>query len=379
MQCSFCQLPNSLEFHSFLLLNIQTKNGDSEQGQSCDNPPGFEPSARPFFKHAVWWIIRAYINSQKASKRWLSTYNIIEVVKKGGKKERERGTETRIERDDMLQLYTEQEVQEKKRTVCIHTKETDGKGTRDDGIDVVKRRQERKKERGTVLNQKSQDDMPQHMERSFRTVHIPKKLAGTRDGERRKPPRQVEEEEDDDDDDDDEAGEAAAASAGQEPPAMVRIKLPHAITSAVQTSFQDFFSTIGLCYQSLSAKNSLLRKESGRAERERIAATTLCAVRALRCVGSVVSQGAKEGANGWSERAWGCAVDRARRNQMQPRVAFQCKDQWVVGVTGKCNLIQSLSPPPPSSFFSFFFLFFFGGDFFGFFLLLVEGEWVFMC
>jgi hypothetical protein len=90
------------------------------------------------------------------------------------------------------------------------------------------------------------------MERSFRTVYIPKKLAGTRDGERRKPPRQVEEEEDDDDDDDDdEAGEAAAASAGQEPQAMVRIKLPHAITSAVQTSFQDFFSTLGLCYQSL--------------------------------------------------------------------------------------------------------------------------------
>jgi hypothetical protein len=48
-------------------------------------------------------------------------------VKKGGKKERERGTETRIERDDMPQLYTEQEVQEKKRTVCIHTKETGGK------------------------------------------------------------------------------------------------------------------------------------------------------------------------------------------------------------------------------------------------------------
>lgn len=127
VQCSFCQLPNSLEFHSFLLLNIQTKNGDSEQGQSCDNPPGFEPSACPFFKHAVWWIIRAYINSQRASKRWLSTCNIIEVVKKGGKKERERGTETRIERDDMPQLYTEQEVQEKKRTVCIHTKETGGK------------------------------------------------------------------------------------------------------------------------------------------------------------------------------------------------------------------------------------------------------------
>jgi len=46
-----------------------------------------------------------------------------------------------------------------------------------------------------------------------------------------------------------------------------------------------------------------------------------------------------------SERgAWGCAVDRARRNQMQPRVAFQCKDQWEVGELGQGNLLQA-SPP----------------------------------
>jgi hypothetical protein len=109
------------------------------------------------------------------------------------------------------------------------------------------------------------------LERSFRTVYIPKKLAGTRDGERRKPPRQVEEEDDDDDDDDedDEAGEAAAASAGQEPPAMVRIKLPHAITSAVQTSFQDFFSTLGLCYQSLQKFSTTKGIWQSRAQRER--------------------------------------------------------------------------------------------------------------
>jgi hypothetical protein len=30
-------------------------------------------------------VVHAF-NSQKASKKWLSTYNIIEVVKKGGKK-----------------------------------------------------------------------------------------------------------------------------------------------------------------------------------------------------------------------------------------------------------------------------------------------------
>jgi hypothetical protein len=116
------------------------------------------------------------------------------------------------------------------------------------------------------------------MERSFRTVYIPKKLAGTRDGERKKPPRQVEEEEDDDDDDDDddEAGEAAAASAGQEPPAMVRIKLPHAITSAVQTSFQKNFSTIGLCYQSLQ-KISTQSRERER-ERENCSNEEVCSL-----------------------------------------------------------------------------------------------------
>jgi hypothetical protein len=68
-------------------------------------------------------------------------------VKKGGKKERERGTETRIERDDMPQLYTEQEVS-RKETDSLHTYQRNWrKGTRDDGIDVVKRRQARKKER----------------------------------------------------------------------------------------------------------------------------------------------------------------------------------------------------------------------------------------
>jgi hypothetical protein len=217
-------------------------------------------------------------------------------------------------------------------------------------------------------NQKSQDDMPQHMERSFRTVYIPKKLAGTRDGERRKPPRQVEE--DDDDDDDDEAGEAAAASAGQEPQAMVRIKLPHAITSAVQTSFQDFFSTLGLCYQSLQKISTTKGIWQGRErERERIAATTKCAVCALSCVGSVVSEGGSEWMERASERAseqgaWGCAVDRAWRNQMQPRVAFQCKDQWEVGELRQDNLLQASPPPPPTpSFFpfSFFFCFCLGG------------------
>jgi hypothetical protein len=139
------------------------------------------------------------------------------------------------------------------------------------------------------------------MERSFRTVYIPKKLAGTRDGERRKPPRQVEEEEDDDD----EAGEAAAANAGQEPPAMVRIKLPHAITSAVQTSFQDLFSTIGLCYQSVQIFSPTKgiwqsRQREKERERENCSNDEVCSLcTPLRWV----ALWAKEGANGWSERA----------------------------------------------------------------------------
>jgi hypothetical protein len=49
-----------------------------------------------------------------------------------------------------------------------------------------------------------------------------------------------------------------------------------------------------------------------------------------------------------SERgAWGCAVDRARRNQMQPRVTFPCKDQWEVGELRQGNLLQAAPPPPP--------------------------------
>jgi hypothetical protein len=140
------------------------------------------------------------------------------------------------------------------------------------------------------------------MERSFRTVYIPKKLAGTRDGERRKPPRQVEEEEEeDDDDDDDEAGEAAAANAGQEPPAMVRIKLPHAITSAVQTPFQDFFSTVGLCYQSLqkfSPTKEIWHSRQREREIENWSNDEVCSLcTPLRWV----ALWAKEGANGASE------------------------------------------------------------------------------
>jgi hypothetical protein len=69
-----------------------------------------------------------------------------------------------------------------------------------------------------------------------------------------------------------------------------------------------------------------------------------------------------------SERgAWGCAVDRARRNQMQPRVTFPCKDQWEVGELRQGNLLQASPLPAPSP------LPFWGGggggrDFFGFFL-----------
>jgi hypothetical protein len=78
--------------------------------------------------------------------------------------------------------------------------------------------------------------------------------------------------------------------------------------------------------------------------------------------------------------AWGCAVDRARRNQMQPRVAFQCKDQWEVGELRQDNLLQASPPPPPPPTPSFFPLFFSflsggrGGDFLGVFFFGSRGR-----
>jgi hypothetical protein len=191
------------------------------------------------------------------------------------------------------------------------------------------------------------------MERSFRTVYIPKKLAGTRDGERRKPPRQVEEEDDDDDDDDDEAGEAAAASAGQEPQAMVRIKLPHAITSAVQTSFQDFFSTLGTLF-SISAK--ILYYERNLAEqRENCSNDEVCSLctpsRWQRC------ERRRERMDGASERA----SEELGDAQWIELGGTRCSHvlHFTVrtnGKSGKSDKVIYYRPPPPSpSFFPFFF------------------------